>query len=105
LRLLEIGIDPDLAERADRHQTLPDLNIVARIDISARDDAIDLRRDVAITKVQLGHSEIAVGGFELGLGLLDGRRRRRQASERTVDVAFGIELFELFEHLLRSLLV
>jgi len=40
---------------------------------------------------------------EFGLGLLDGRRLRRQPSERAVDVAFGIELFELFEHLLRSL--
>jgi hypothetical protein len=103
LRLLEIGIDPDLAERADRHQVLPDLNIIARIDISARDDAVDLRDDVAIAKVQFGHSQITLGGREFGFGLLDGRRLRRQLSERAVDVAFGIELFELFEHLRRSL--
>ena len=45
------------------------------------------------------------GGRELGLGLLDGRRLRRQPGEYAVDVAFGIELFELFEHLLRSLVV
>ena len=98
LRLLEIGIDPDLAERADRHQALPDLNIVAGIDISARDDAVDLRDDVAISKVEFGQSKIAVDSFELGLGLLDGRRHRGQPSERAVDVALALELFE---HLLR----
>ena len=65
LRLLEIGIDPDLAERADRHQILPDLHIVARIDVSARDDAVDLRDDVAVAKVQFGLSEIALGGLRV----------------------------------------
>ena len=89
LRLLEIGVDPDLVERADRHQALPDLNIVAGVDVAARDDAIDLGDDVAIAKVELGQSEIALGGFELGLGLLDGRRICREPVERAVDVAFG----------------
>jgi hypothetical protein len=98
LRLLEIGVDPDLGERADRHQALPDLNIIARIDVSARDHAVDFGGDVAISKVELGERKIAVGGFELGLGLLDGRRVRGKPSERGVDVAL---LFELFNQLLR----
>ena len=89
LRLLEIGIDPDLAERADRHQALADLNVIARIDVAARDDAVDLRDDVAIAKIQFGLGEIAFGGFELGLGLLDGRRLGREPGERAVDVALS----------------
>ena len=101
LRLLEIGVDPDLVERADRHQALADLDIVARIDVSARDDAIDLRDDVAVAQVEFGLGEIALGGFELGLGLLDVRRVGRQPSEGAVDVAL---FFELLEHLLRRLL-
>lgn len=81
LRLLEIGVDADLVERANRHQALADLNIVARIDISARDGAVDLRDAVAMAKVELGQSEIALGGLGLGLGLLDRRRLRSQPRE------------------------
>ena len=87
LRLLEIGIDPDFIERADRHQILADLNIIARIDIPARDDTVDLRGDVAVAEIQLGLSEISLGGFELGLGLLDGGGVRRELGEDAVDVA------------------
>ena len=105
LRLLEISIDPDLVERADRHQALSDLNVITRIDVSARDDAVDVCDDVTIAKVEFSQSEVALGGFEFGLGLLDGRRFRRQPIERAVDIALGIELFEVFEHLLRRLVV
>jgi hypothetical protein len=104
LRLLEIGIDPDLTERTDRHQALPDLNVIAGIDVSARDDAVDLRDDVTIAKVEFSQSEVALGGFQFSLGLLDRWRFRRQPIERAVDVAF-VELFELFEHPLRGLVV
>ena len=92
LRLLEIGVDPDLVERADRHEALADLDIVARIDVSARDDAVDLRDDVAVAEVEFGLVEIALGDLELGLGLLDVRRVRRQPGEDAVDVAFFFEL-------------
>ena len=44
LRFLEVGVNPDFVERANRHQVLADLNIVARIDVAPRDDAVDLRR-------------------------------------------------------------
>ena len=42
LRLLEVGVDPDLGERADRHQALADLDVVAGVDVAPRDDAVDL---------------------------------------------------------------
>ena len=87
-------------ERSDRHQVLPDLHVIARIDISARHDAINLGDDVTVTKVELGLNEIAVGGFELRLRLLDGRCIRRQSGERAVDIAL-IQLLELLDHLLR----
>src|SRR5262249_9508977 len=103
LGLLEIGVNPDLAERTDRHQTLPDLNIVARIDISSRHDAINLADNVAIAKVEFGLSKIPVGRLELCLGLLDRRCLLRQPSERAVYVALGIKLLELFDHLLWAL--
>ena len=51
LRFLEIGIDPDFAKRADSHQTLAGQDIVAWIDIAARDDAVDFRNDGAIAKI------------------------------------------------------
>ena len=104
LRLLEIGVDPDLVERADRHQILADLDVVARIDVSARDDAVDLRDDVAVAKIELGLGEIALGDFELGLGLLDGRRVGRQPGEGAIDVAL-IQFLELLDHLLRRLVI
>jgi hypothetical protein len=63
------------------------LNVIARIDVPARDDAVDLRDDVTITKIQFGLSEIAVGGFEFSLGLLDGRSLGRELSKIAVDVA------------------
>jgi hypothetical protein len=57
------------------------LNVIARIDVPARDDAVDLRDDVTITKIQFGLSEIAVGGFEFSRGLLDGRSPGRELSK------------------------
>ena len=101
LRLLEIGVDPDIAERADRHQILANLNVIARINVPARDDAVNLRDDVTITKVQFGLSEIAVGDFEFSLGLLDSRSLGRELSKIAVDVAL---FFELREHLLWALI-
>ena len=73
LGLLEVGIDPDLGERADGHQALPGLDVVAGVDVAASDDAVDLGDDVAIAKVQLGLVEVALSLFQLGFGLLDGR--------------------------------
>ena len=95
LRLLEIGVDPDVGQRADRHQALANLNVIARIDVSSRDDAIDLRDDVTVAQIKLGLGEIALGDFEIGLGLLDVRRVGRQPSEGAIDVAF---LFERLDH-------
>jgi len=89
-------------ERADRHQILANLDVIARIDIPARDNAINVGRDVAVTKIQFGLSEIASGDLELGLGLLDGRRLCRELSEIAIDVTV---FCELVEHLLRALSV
>jgi hypothetical protein len=66
---------------------LANLNIIARIDIPARDDAVDLRRDVAVAEVEFGLSETSLGGFELGRSLLDGGGVRRKLGEYAVDVA------------------
>ena len=82
LASIQISSSERIAIRA-----LADLDIVAGIDVAARDDAVDLRDDVAVAKVQLGLSQIALGGFELGLGLLDGGRVRREPGEDAVDVA------------------
>ena len=77
------------------------MNVIARIDVPTRNDAVNLRDDVAITKIQFGLSEIAFGGFELGLGLLDGRSLGLEPSECAVDVAL---FFESLEHLLWGLI-
>src|SRR5262249_42330900 len=103
LRLLEIGVNPDLVERTDRHQALPDLNVVARIDISSRHDPINLRDNVAIAKVEFSLSKIPIGRLEFCLGLLDPWCVLRQPSERAVYVALGVQLLELFDHHLWTL--
>jgi hypothetical protein len=92
LRFLEVCVNPDFVERANCHQVLADLNKVARIDVAPRDDAVDLRDDVGVTKIQFRLREIAPGGFEFRLGLLDGRGIGRELCERGVDVAQFIEL-------------
>ena len=61
LGFLEVGVDPDLGERADGHQVLPGLDVVAGVDVAAGDHAVDLGDDVAIAQVQLGLSEVALG--------------------------------------------
>ena len=91
-------------ERSDRHQILPNLHIITRIDVSARHNAINLGDNVTVTKFELGLNEIAVGGFELRLRLLDGRRISRQPGKRAVDVTL-IQFLELLDHLLRQLLI
>jgi hypothetical protein len=101
LRFLEVGVNPDFVERAHRHQVLADLNIVARIDVAPRDDAVYLRRDVTVTKIQFSLREVPFGGFEFSLGLLDRGCVCRVPRERDVDVA---QFFELVEHRFRSLL-
>ena len=104
LRLLEIGIDPDFRERADRHQTLTDLNIIAGIDIAAGHHAVDLAVNVAIAQVQLGLIEIGLGLHHLGFRLFDAGGVRDQFFEYLVDVAALVSFTKLFEHLVRSVI-
>ena len=89
-------------EQADRRQILANLNVVSRIDIPARHDAVDLRDDVAITKVQFGFREFPLGDLDFGLGLLDSRSLLRELGEDAVDIAL---FFEVVEHLLRALVI
>ena len=100
LRFLEVGVDPDFAQRTNRHQVLADLNKVARIDVAPCDNAIDLCNDVGVTKIQLSLREIALGDFEFRLGLLDSRSIGREPVECGVDVA---QFIELIEHRVRTL--
>ena len=74
LGLLEVGVDPDFGERADGHQALPRLDVVAGVDVAAGHHAVDLADDVAVAEVQLGLIQVALGLHELRLGLLDGGR-------------------------------
>jgi hypothetical protein len=95
LRFLEVGVNPDLVERANRHQVLADLNIVARIGVAPRDDAVDLGDDVGVTEIQFRLREIAPRGFEFRFGLLNGRGIGGVTVESGVDVA---QFFKLVEH-------
>ena len=89
-----------IGERANRHQALPDLDIVARINFAAGDDAVDLRVHRRAARSQPSLREIVPGGLELRLGLLDGRGVGRELGERAVDVA---QFLELVEHRFRTL--
>ena len=53
LRLLEVGVDPNIGERSQRHQPLPGDNLIAWVDAATRHDTVNLGHDVAIGKVQL----------------------------------------------------
>ena len=70
LRFLEVGIDPNLGERAHGHEALADLHVVAGIDVAARHHAVDFRYDVAVAQVEIGLVEIVLGLEEFRLGLL-----------------------------------
>ena len=99
LGLLEVGIDPDLGERADGHQALPRLDVVAGVDVAAGHHAVDLADDVAVAEVQQGLIQVGAGLEELGLGLLDGRCVRDELFEDAVDVPPGILLAEVSQEL------
>ena len=105
LRFLEIRIDPDVAQRADRHQALADLHVVAGIHVAARDDAVDLRDDRAVAQIELRLIEIALRLQQFRLGLLQRRRSLDDVGVDLVDVAAGIALVEFLDHLLRREIV
>ena len=58
LRLFEVRVDPDFRERADGHQSLPRLDVVAGVHVPADHDAVDLADDVAIAEVQFGQFHV-----------------------------------------------
>ena len=77
-------------------------DVVAGVHVAARDDAVDLRDDVAVAQVQLGLVQVALRLGQLGLGLLDGRRILQELGVDAVDVALGVALVELLDHLPRA---
>ena len=69
LCFLEICVDPDVAQRADRHETFTNLDVIAGIDIAAGDNAVDLRNDCAVTQVELRFFQIALRLQQVRVGL------------------------------------
>ncbi len=67
LGFLEIGVDPDFGQRTDGHQRLAGLDVVARIDVAAGDDAVDLGEDIAIAQVQVGLRQVALGLMQFAM--------------------------------------
>ncbi len=86
LRLLEVGVDPQVADRLQGHHLLARLNVVARIDVAAADDAVDFGKDAAIAEIEIGLIEVALGLQDLGLGLLDGGRLADDLFVDAIDV-------------------
>src|SRR5262249_22343338 len=99
LRLLEVGIDPDLGGRPDGQDALPRRGVIAGVDVAAGHQAIDLAGDVAITEVQLRLGEVAPGLEEPGLGLPDRRRLRHDPLHDAVDVSLLVAAGEFIEGL------
>jgi hypothetical protein len=89
----------ELRARIAKRFIMSDLYVIAWVDVPARHHPINFRDNVTVTKVELCLNEIALGGFELGLGLYDSRGVRRQSSKRPVDIT-SIQVLELLEHLL-----
>ena len=61
LGFLEVGVDPDLADRADGHDLLSGLKIIALVDVPPRDEAVDFGFDRAVAEIQLGYFEVRFG--------------------------------------------
>ena len=86
LSFFEVGVDPGFRERADRHQALSDLDVVAGVHVAARHHAVDLADDVAVAEVQQGLVQVGARLQNLGVGLLDRRRIRDELFCDAVDV-------------------
>ena len=67
LKLQSIQISRD---GTDRHQALPDLDVVAGIDVAAGHDAVDVAGDVAVAQVQLRLFQVARGLQQLASACL-----------------------------------
>jgi hypothetical protein len=89
LRLLEVGLDPDLGHRADRHQALADGDVVAGVDVAAGDHAVDFADHVGVAEVQFGLLQVAARLQDLGLGLLDGGRQGNASSKPNRTRSYG----------------
>ena len=82
LGFLEICVHPDVAQRADSHQTLTHLHVVAGVHIAPGDDAIDLRHNRAVAQIQLCLIEITLRLQQTRLGLFQIRARSGQPLRR-----------------------
>src|SRR6185369_10688896 len=102
LRFLEIGIDPDVAQRAYRHEALANLHMVARIYIAPGDHPVDLRHNGAVAQIEIRLIEIAPGFQQRSLGFLQRWGFLDDPSINFVNVAAWIALVKLLEDLLRS---
>ena len=99
LRLLEICINPDFAERSDGPQTLAGLHVIAGIDAATRHNAVNLAHNVAVTEIQLGLCQITARLLQLRLRLSDRRRLRNKLRINAIEVPLRIEFEELFDRL------
>ncbi len=90
LRFLEIRVDPDVLERADGHQALPDEDVVAGIHVAACDHPVDLRDDLAVAQIEVGLVEIALRLFHRHLRLLHRGRVLDHLGINAVDVALRV---------------
>ena len=87
LSLLEIGIDPDIGQRAQRHELFAGDDVIARIDVAARHHAVDVRHHVAISQIKLGLVKIGLGLTQFGLRLLDVGSIAQDLIEDDIDIA------------------
>ncbi len=101
LRLFEVGVDPDFRQRAHGHQALPGGDVVAGIDVAARDRAVDLRVDGAVAEVQFGLVQIGAGLVQLRLRIFYLRRVFGHLRQDGVDVTLGMALVEIGQQRLR----
>ena len=72
LRLLEVGIDPDLVERHDGHQRHAGLHALADLHAALRDVSGYRRQQMAARKVEIGAAQR--GGRSLDVGMREQRR-------------------------------
>ena len=104
LRLLEIGVDPNVGQRAQRHQLLSGKHFITWIHIPPRHNAVDVGDHIAIAEVQLRLTQIGARSSQLRACLDDIGSGLEELRNDGIEVARRIALVEISEHLVGRLL-
>src|SRR6516225_682258 len=101
LGFFEICVYPDVVQRADGHEGLTHLHVVARVYVAPSYDAIDLRDNCAVTQIEVCLVEIALSLQQTCFGLLESRSVLDDLSKDAIEIAGRVAPVKFFQGLFR----